>query len=73
MSSLAWRPQYFSRVTYLGFEGVAPARYNNPFKHIAASVLDYVYDWMLNNFVYYIVGISAILLHKDIVNPYVCF
>ncbi|XP_034185793.1 glycerophosphodiester phosphodiesterase 1 [Osmia lignaria lignaria] len=68
VSSLAWRPQYFSRVTYLGLDGPAPARYNNPFKHIAASVFDYIYDWMLNHFIYYVVGVSAILLHKDIVN-----
>lgn len=69
VSSLAWRPQFFSRVSYSGLEAPGPMRFSNPFKHIAACILDTVYEWALPRFVYYVVGISAILLHKDIINP----
>ncbi|XP_043262761.1 glycerophosphodiester phosphodiesterase 1 [Colletes gigas] len=65
VGSLAWRPQYFSRTSYSGFEGPGPARYNNPFKHMAACLLNRLYEWAIFHCVYYIVGISVILLHKD--------
>ena len=68
VSSLAWRPQYFSRTAYLGLDGPAPARYSNPLKHVAACILDSIYEWALKRYVYYAVGISTILLHKDIIN-----
>lgn len=68
VSSLAWRPQFFSRTSYLGLDGPGPARYTNPFKHLAACFLDKIYEWAFSRFVYYIVGISAVLLHKDILN-----
>ncbi|XP_012221778.1 glycerophosphodiester phosphodiesterase 1 [Linepithema humile] len=69
VSSLAWRPYFFSRLSYAGLEALGPARFHNPFKHLAACILETLYEWLLPRFVYYIVGISAILLHKDIVNP----
>ncbi|CAL1676833.1 unnamed protein product [Lasius platythorax] len=69
VSSLAWRPYYFSRLSYAGLEAPGAARFRNPFKHLAACILEILYEWSLSRFVYYIVGISAILLHKDIVNP----
>lgn len=68
VSSLAWRPHYFSRESYLGSEGLGAVRYHNLFMHIMACILDSVYEWALPRFVYYIVGISAILLHKDIIH-----
>lgn len=69
VSSLAWRPHFFSRTSYAGLEAPGPVRYHNPFKHLAACTLETLYEWLLPRFVYYIVGISAVLLHKDIVNP----
>lgn len=68
VSSLAWRPNYFSRLSYAGLETLGPVRFHNPLKHMAACILETLYEWLLPRFVYYIVGISAILLHKDIVN-----
>ncbi|XP_053980795.1 glycerophosphodiester phosphodiesterase 1 [Hylaeus volcanicus] len=65
VASLAWRPQYFSRASYLGFDGPGPARYNNIFKYMAACLLDHIYEWAFYHFVYYVVGVSIILLHKD--------
>nr|XP_003706866.1 PREDICTED: glycerophosphodiester phosphodiesterase 1 [Megachile rotundata]XP_012149132.1 PREDICTED: glycerophosphodiester phosphodiesterase 1 [Megachile rotundata]XP_012149133.1 PREDICTED: glycerophosphodiester phosphodiesterase 1 [Megachile rotundata]XP_012149134.1 PREDICTED: glycerophosphodiester phosphodiesterase 1 [Megachile rotundata] len=69
VSSLAWRPQYYSRRTYCALGTPAPPRYTNLFKHVAACSLDHVHEWMLNHFIYYVVGVSALLLHKDIINP----
>ncbi|EZA61238.1 hypothetical protein DMN91_004865 [Ooceraea biroi] len=71
VSSLAWRPYFFSRVSYAGLEAPGPVRFRNPFKHLAACVLETLYEWLLPRFVYYVVGISAVLLHKDIINPYI--
>ncbi|XP_011871869.1 PREDICTED: glycerophosphodiester phosphodiesterase 1 [Vollenhovia emeryi] len=69
VSSLAWRPHFFSRTSYAGLEAPGPARFRNPLKHLAACILETLYEWLLPRFVYYIVGVSAVLLHKDIVNP----
>lgn len=69
VSSLAWRPYFFSRTSYAGLEALGPVRYHNLFKHLAACILEILYEWLLPRFVYYIVGVSAVLLHKDIVNP----
>ncbi|XP_076246664.1 glycerophosphodiester phosphodiesterase 1 [Calliopsis andreniformis] len=69
VSSLAWRPQFFSRTAYSGLECPGPTRYDNPFKNLAACTLDRIYEWALDRFVFYIVGISVVLLHKDIINP----
>lgn len=68
VSSLAWRPYYFSRESYLGLNGPGQVRFVNPFKHLAACIMDMLYEWALPSFIYYIVGISAILLCKDVVN-----
>ncbi|XP_066597085.1 glycerophosphodiester phosphodiesterase 1 [Prorops nasuta] len=68
IGSLAWRPDYFSRESYLSLDGPGPVRYSNPFKHVLACLLDTFYEWALPRFVYYILGISTILLHKDTVN-----
>ncbi|KAG5312378.1 GDE1 phosphodiesterase, partial [Acromyrmex insinuator] len=69
VSSLAWRPYFFSRVSYIGLEASGPVRYHNLFKHLAACILEILYEWLLPSFVYYMIGISVVLLHKDIVNP----
>ncbi|XP_012271637.1 glycerophosphodiester phosphodiesterase 1 [Orussus abietinus] len=67
--SLAWRPQYFSRQAYLGLDGPALPRFDNPLKHLMACLMDCIYGWAFPRFVYYIVGVSAVLLHKDMINP----
>lgn len=71
VASLAWRPYYYSRITYSGLDGIGPARYTNPLKHLTCCIMDSLYDWALPRFMYYIVGASVVLLHKDIVNPQV--
>ncbi|KZC14714.1 PREDICTED: glycerophosphodiester phosphodiesterase 1 [Dufourea novaeangliae] len=71
VSSLAWWPYYFSRMSYLAFDGPGPVRFNNLFKHMAVGLFDHVYEWAFHHFVYYLTGVSVVLLHKDTINPYV--
>ncbi|XP_068967746.1 glycerophosphodiester phosphodiesterase 1 isoform X1 [Bombus flavifrons] len=71
VAGLAWRPHYFSRVSYSGSDGPGPTKYNNPFKHIAVCLFDHIYAWMFHCFIYYIVGVSTLLLHKDVLNQYI--
>ncbi|XP_043787222.1 glycerophosphodiester phosphodiesterase 1 [Apis laboriosa] len=69
VGGLAWRPYYYSRISYSGVEGPGPARYhNNLFQHLMYCLIDFVYEWMFSRFMYYIVGVSTVLLHKDIIN-----
>lgn len=69
ISSLAWRPRIFSTTNYTGLDGPTIGRFRSPFKNLFATFLDILHDWALRRFTYYILGISAILLHKDVVNP----
>nr|CAD7400751.1 unnamed protein product [Timema cristinae] len=69
--SLAYRPHFFSYESYNGTVGASRPRYKNLFKHLAAQWLDIVHGWLLEHFHYYLIGLSAILLQKDIVNMHV--
>lgn len=69
MAGVAWRPQFFSTSTYNGIEGPREPRFNNLFKHILAMMVDVVHDWALERITYYVLGLSFILLHKDVINP----
>ena len=43
--------------------------FENLFKNVLTTAFDIVHDWSVHRFTYYVLGISAILLHKDVVNP----
>ncbi|XP_063976720.1 glycerophosphodiester phosphodiesterase 1 [Diachasmimorpha longicaudata] len=66
---LSYRPRIFSTVSYSGLKDSGPARYSNPIQHTIARLLDTLHDWALTRFTYYVIGISVILLHKDIISP----
>ncbi|KAH0944983.1 hypothetical protein HN011_005154 [Eciton burchellii] len=70
VSGLAWRPYYFSRKSYASLEMHGSIRFHNPFMHLMACIIEILYEWLLPRFVYYIVGISVVLLHKDMISPY---
>ncbi|XP_076753275.1 glycerophosphodiester phosphodiesterase 1 [Xylocopa sonorina] len=70
VAGLTWRPQFFSRTIYSPLDTPSLKKYRNIFKHLAACILDYIYDWMFHHFFYYVVGVSAVLLHKDALNPH---
>nr|CAD7415943.1 unnamed protein product [Timema poppensis] len=61
----------FNYESYNGTVGASRPRYKNLFKHLAAQWLDVVHGWLLEHFHYYLIGLSAILLQKDIVNMHV--
>ncbi|XP_034236226.1 glycerophosphodiester phosphodiesterase 1 [Thrips palmi] len=66
--SLAFRPFWFTANQYSGEGGpiqTVPQPFGMP---ILLGVLDKINHWMLNHFTYYFLGLSAILLHNDIVS-----
>ncbi|XP_075236257.1 glycerophosphodiester phosphodiesterase 1 isoform X2 [Lycorma delicatula] len=65
--SMAWRPYYFSQKTYNPFQRVEK-RYSSIFMHSGAVIFDIISTWLFNNIIYYIVGLSAVLIHKDAVS-----
>ncbi|XP_063228069.1 glycerophosphodiester phosphodiesterase 1 [Bacillus rossius redtenbacheri] len=67
--SLAYRPQFFSYESYTGQMGGARPRYSNLLKHLAAQALDTLHLWMLEHLLPGVLGLSAILLHKDLASP----
>lgn len=69
VSGVAWRPRFFSTSKYSGLKGPFESRYNDVFKNILATLVDVVHDWALERITYYILGLSFILLHKDVINP----
>ncbi|KAK9306892.1 hypothetical protein QLX08_002534 [Tetragonisca angustula] len=69
VAGLAWRPHFFSRLSYSALDVLGPVKYSNPLKHILACLFDHIYEWVFHHFAYYIVGVSTVLLHKDVINP----
>ncbi|XP_011309981.1 glycerophosphodiester phosphodiesterase 1 [Fopius arisanus] len=69
MGSLSYRPKIFSTISYEGLTDSGPPRYSNPIRHSVARLLDTLNDWALTRFTHYVIGISVILLHKDIISP----
>lgn len=65
---LAWRPYFFSHQSFSLMSGKGEPRSNNIFKKLFDMFLNYVAEWALLNIVYYILGISIILINKEIVS-----
>lgn len=66
--SMAFRPFWFSANQYSGEGGpiqTVPHAVGMPF---LLNILDKINLWMVNNFTYYFLGLSAILVHSDIVS-----
>jgi len=64
--SMAWRPWY---VAYKGYSSISKEmvrRFDSPFKHHLAVVADSVYTWAFHNFLWYFLGLSAVLVNKDV-------
>jgi len=62
--SLAWRPHYYACSNY-GRESGSVRRYKNVFCHVTACLVDLLSSWMLTHAAYHVLGLSAVLLHKD--------
>ncbi|KAJ8669713.1 hypothetical protein QAD02_000972 [Eretmocerus hayati] len=68
VAGLAWRPRMFSLAKYTGIKGASEARYRSYHKHILMSCVDIAHDWALAHVTYYILGLSFLLLHKDVIS-----
>ncbi|XP_023247061.1 glycerophosphodiester phosphodiesterase 1 [Copidosoma floridanum] len=69
IAGIAWRPQFFSMGFYSGIKGPRESRFSNLFLHILAMIVDAIHDWAYDRITYYVLGLSFILLHKDIISP----
>jgi len=64
--SISTRPHFLASSTYEGTdEGLRP-RFSG-IQQAGARVLDFVYPWFLENVIWWMVGISAVLVHKSLV------
>jgi len=66
--SMAWRPWF---VAYKGYSSICHMqsmvrRFDSPFKHHMCLVLDSVYTWAFHNFLWYFLGLSAVLVHHEV-------
>ncbi|GLV31947.1 uncharacterized protein CBL_07707 [Carabus blaptoides fortunei] len=66
--SVAWRPHYFAYQSYSGSTGVGLPRTTSWMKHYLLKMCDVLYEWLLPQLIYYMIGIPIILLHKDVIN-----
>jgi len=67
--SMAWRPWY---VAYKGYSSISKEkvrRFDSPLAHHTAVVADYAYTWAFHNFLWYFLGLSAVLVNKDVLTP----
>lgn len=65
---LAWRPNSFA---YDGFkypDGKGNRRAKKFYIHYALYLCDIIHTWALPQITYYILGLSVILLHKDVLS-----
>lgn len=66
--SLAYRPHFFAYESYSNVTGVGLPRTRNFLKQFVLKWVDVIYSWTFANIIYYVVGISILLLHKDAVS-----
>jgi len=67
--SMAWRPWY---VAYKGYSSISKekvCRFDSPLAHHTAVLADYAYTWAFHNFLWYFLGLSAVLVNKDVLTP----
>ncbi|KAK7864447.1 hypothetical protein R5R35_011685 [Gryllus longicercus] len=63
--ALAWRPKFFSIATYSGNVSEGRPRFKRFHTHLAARVADAIHEWIYHNILFYVLGLSAVLVHKD--------
>ncbi|KAJ8919001.1 hypothetical protein NQ315_016905 [Exocentrus adspersus] len=62
---LAWRPNVFAYDGYKYPDGKGQRRQATWYKHFFLCFCDVLHSWALPRLTYYVLGLSAILLHKD--------
>ena len=64
--SMAWRPHYFAYKNYSGVSKEMARRFSSPFQHHLAILADYIGEWLYHEFMWYFLGLSAVLVIKDV-------
>ncbi|XP_014237676.1 glycerophosphodiester phosphodiesterase 1 [Trichogramma pretiosum] len=69
IAGMAYRPGFFTYFNYNGQKGPWEPRYNSLHMHLLASMMDLIHDWAFPRLTYYLLGLSFVLLHKDLISP----
>lgn len=64
--SISTRPHFVSSINYDGSDENLRPRYSG-LQQFGAKLFDFIYPWLLENVIYWTVGISAVLVHKSMV------
>jgi len=65
--SLSTRPYFLSSTVYEGTDAGLRPRFSGVAQY-AAKAADFVFPWLLHNVIWWMVGLSAVLVHKAMVN-----
>ena len=65
--SLSNRPYFLSSTVYEGTDGNLRPRFTGVAQHVARAV-DLLFPWLLHNVIWWMVGLSAVLVHKSMVS-----
>lgn len=65
VTALIWRPLIIS---VENFPNNRP-RHKSMVKMFLANVADYILEWSIHNWLWYVTGVSAVLIHKDCLSP----
>ena len=64
--SMAYRPSFYAYKNYSGVSKEMARRYSSPLQHHLAIVADYVTEWVFHECMWYFLGLSAVLVIKDV-------
>ncbi|PSN53858.1 hypothetical protein C0J52_09955 [Blattella germanica] len=67
VGSLAWRPYIYTSCNFSGAEGPIQMRYKSLPKSLLAQGVDIMNQWAYNNLYYHILGVSVVVIHKDVI------
>lgn len=66
VTALTWRPNV---VSYDQITDGRP-RYKSTLRFLLAVATDYILEWSIHNWLWYVTGVSAVLIHKDCLSPH---
>ena len=65
LMAMAWRPYFLTYETYNGIKGDSKARFDALLYHVGAVIGDILLKWSLHEWMWYFIGLSAVLIQKD--------
>ena len=64
--SMAWRPHFIAYESYTGSLADFRPRFESVFTHHCAILADILLTWAFHDFLWYFLGLSAVLIHKGV-------